>query len=161
MRDIQPLGEQIIIKTMPLESLGSILIPDSAKRHTLTGEKGAEDAVHYVEAEVVAVGPGKRQKGDRSLIPDMAYTLQQWRACSSALEYGDLCRMTDRLLARAENVAGVLPMMVKPGDRILYHPAVQKFDRDITHLMQNGEPSSTGVKWFMIREDSVLAVIEP
>jgi co-chaperonin GroES (HSP10) len=155
---IQPLGEQIIIRTIPQNSIGSILVPDSAKGITMTGEKGAEDAVHFVEAEVVAVGPGKRQKGDAKLLEDLwdtLYNLYMQGHKNSNIHDQDITLLKKRY--NQQN--GRLSPLVKPGDRILYHPAVQKFDRDITDVMQNGNEVS-GSKYFMIREESVLAVIE-
>lgn len=159
-RTIQPLGEQIIIRTIPQDSVGSILIPDSAKGITMMGEKGAMDAVHAVDAEVVAVGPGKRQKGDQTLTDDLLYALNfVWDHKNNAEACdGYPSRIAD-LHRRAENQGDRIPPQVKPGDKILYHPAVQKFDRDITEVMRNGNDVN-GAKYFMIREESVLAVIE-
>lgn len=144
---IQPLGEQIIIKVIVKEEVGGIIIPDDARGATMLGAKGAEDAVHFVEAEVVAVGPGKASKGDPHLADDMAYALQQ-----SLL--GSLPRYQyDRLLDRVENRYNRIPLSVKPGDRILYHPAVISFDREVDGIGEG--------KHYIIREDSVLAVLEP
>jgi co-chaperonin GroES (HSP10) len=165
---IQPLGEQIIIRTIPQNSVGSILIPDSAKGITMMGEKGAMDAVHAVEAEVIAVGPGKRQKGDMKLVEDFVTLVTEANENVNARMRGDgsdrrrWCQIEDditRLILRAGSRNARIPPLVKPGDHILYHPAVQKFDRDITHVMENGNEIS-GSKYFMIREDSVLAVID-
>jgi co-chaperonin GroES (HSP10) len=159
---IQPLGEQIIIRTIPQNSIGSILVPDSAKGITQKGSKGDMDAVHFVEAEVIAVGPGKRIE-DRRLFHDMAYVLQQWQRGLRISEFEGLNDQTTSLMDRIENDTDEfrrrVPILVKPGDRILYHPAVQRFDRDITDVMSNGNEVS-GSKYFMIREESVLAVIE-
>ena len=165
--NIQPLGEQIIIKTIPQTSIGSILVPDSAKGITMMGNKGAEDAVHFVEAEVVAVGPGKRQKGDATLLDDCRHLLARFNVCRFDPEEcndepifpTEPTREEYRVLRdRIDNLNRRLTPLVQPGDRILYHPAVQKFDREITDLM-NGDRVS-GERYFIIREDSVLAVIE-
>lgn len=173
--NIQPLGEQLIIRTIPVDSVGSIIIPDSAKGITQKGSGGDMDAVHFVEAEVEAVGPGKRVK-DQRLMGDMAYVLETFLALSGltrdgtpaafVVTSGDETR--DRqtslnaaiaVLERIDRQCTRIPPIVKPGDRILYHPAVQRFDRDITDVMQNGD-NLNGSKYFIIREDSVLAVIK-
>ena len=147
-RSIQPLGEQIIIRTIPKDSIGSILIPDSAKGITMMGEKGAEDAVHFVEAEVVAVGPGKRGKGDPTLVGELAEALDRVTNQDRSAVDG-----TWALIERARNPQERIPLIVKPGDRILYHPAVQKFDRKVEGLGEG--------EFYIILENSVLAVIEP
>lgn len=148
--NITPLGEQIIIRTLPPETIGSIIIPPSAKGITMQGAKGPEDAVHFTEAEVIAVGPGKQVKDQRLLDDLMTQLLAPTPAQFSLKPFTE----------RYDNRNGRVPMFVKPGDRILYHPAVQKFDRDITELMRNGDVSN-GSQYFIIREESVLAVIEP
>jgi co-chaperonin GroES (HSP10) len=216
--NIQPLGEQIIIRTIPPDSVGSVLIPDTAKSITMMGSKpgvkvdayvvdadlfkGAldvmrgvrrrdlqdlirraekaptvaprdnpGDAVHFVEAEIVAVGPGKRQKGDPQLVRDL------WDAllCMFAGLEKEVPEVRRHLLEeRVETQGRRIRPLVKPGDRILYHPAVQRFDREITHLMfqstppEGSEPAEqvysnghSGSRYFIIREESVLAVIEP
>jgi len=164
--NIQPLGEQIIIRTIPQDQVGSILIPDTAKGITQMGSKGESDAVHFVEAEVISVGPGKRQKGDPFLVNDLALALDILNRQSGVFEP----HIVDvaALLKRARDRQTRLAPLVKPGDKILYHPAVQKFDREITHLMNGDAPVSfdkcgkplPGSKYFIIREESVLAVIE-
>jgi co-chaperonin GroES (HSP10) len=201
--NIQPLGEQIIIRTIPQDSVGSVLIPDTAKSITMMGSKpgvkvdayvvdadlfnemlnvtrgikcrdlkglirraekaptvaprdNPGDAVHFVEAEIVSVGPGKRQKGDPQLVRDL------WDAllCMFAGLENEVPEVRRHLLEeRVETQGRRIHPLVKPGDKILYHPAVQRFDREITHLMNgNAKP---GEKYFIIREESVLAVIEP
>jgi co-chaperonin GroES (HSP10) len=148
-RLIRPLGEQIIIRVFPPSSVGSIIIPDSAKGSTHQGEKG--DLVHFVEAEVVAVGPGRRGK-DSHIVSDLAYGLQ-------ALAAGMLDKTDyDRLLKRAERRDFLIPLQVKPGDRILYHPAVQSFDRRIDPELL-GLPASE--ECYICNEmTSVLAILE-
>jgi co-chaperonin GroES (HSP10) len=154
-RSIQPLGEQIIIRTIPKDSIGSILIPDSAKGITMMGEKGAEDAVHFVEAEVIAVGPGKRGKGDPNAFDDCRSYFRDFvdfhdddrRASSELPSVEDARALLDRL-----NASTRIALTVKPGDRILYHPAVQKFDRKVEGLGEG--------EFYIILENSVLAVIE-
>jgi len=194
---IQPLGEQIIIRTIPVGSIGSILIPDSAKSITMMSskERPASDfiisadllkdlelaisgkrfdfrnlkgridaakkvplqadtssAVHFVEAVVIAVGPGKRQKGDPTLVEDLLRFVTDKRGFWS------------HLTERAKNQNARIAPLVKPGDHILYHPAVQKFDRDITAIMQSQlklEGEDPQAKYFIIREESVLARIDP
>ncbi len=160
MRTIKPLGEQIIIKVLPPDQIGSIIVPDSAKGITQTGEKGAEDAVHFVEAEVIAVGPGKRGKGDKTLVADMADVLRgRWDYVATKFNAAEIAAKIreneDRvisLLQRAENGHSRLPLEVKPGDRILYHPAVQRFDRRVEGLGEG--------EFYIIREESVLAVLD-
>jgi len=168
IQQLRPLGEQIIIRTIPVDSLGSIIIPDSAKRITVAskGEK-QPDAFNFVEAEVIAVGPGKRMKGEpgfiaavsdflNDLISDIDLSLASRSHQMSTVQAKGEAK---RLLQRAENVTNYIPPLVKPGDRILYHPAVQRFDRDITDLMQQHGDLNSGSRYFIIREDSVLAVI--
>jgi co-chaperonin GroES (HSP10) len=159
-RMIRPLGEQIIIRTIPPLSVGSIIVPDSAKGITMMGDKGASDAVHFVEAEVIAVGPGKRGK-DRRVFDEMVRILEGWNAAAdfdAATGFMlDLPIPVDKLLELAKRDYRI-PPLVKPGDRILYHPAVQRFDREI-------DPESIGLpageRCFIVSEmTSVLAVIE-
>jgi co-chaperonin GroES (HSP10) len=135
LRTIRPLGEQIIIRVFPPSSVGSIIIPDSAKGSTHQGEKG--DLVHFVEAEVVAVGPGKRGR-NRHLLPDMILALKDAAQLIDSHEpieiHGQNNDFVERLydLAReAGKQDTLIPLQVKPGDRILYHPSVQSFDRRI------------------------------
>lgn len=149
---IKPLGEQIIIRTLKPDSIGSIIIPDSAKAITKTGESSLTNQLNFVEAEVIAVGPGKRMHDDKTLISDLAYGLQQ--AMAGMIH----SKSVERLLDRAERSYVRMPMIVKPGDRILFHPSVQKFDRQI-------EPEWIGLKsgegdCFIIREESVLAILD-
>ncbi len=144
---IQPLGEQLIIRVIPPESVGSIILPDSAKGITQIGEKG--DAVHFVEAEVIAIGTGKRAKGDAALLEKLAAALDRLANHDPGAVEG-----TGALIDRARNNhTSRLPFLTKPGDRILYHPSVQKFDREV-------EVPGVEGRCFIIREDSVLAVIE-
>lgn len=144
---IQPLGEQIIIKVITKDEVGGIIIPDNAKGATMLGSKGTDDAVHYVEAEVVAVGPGVRVKGDPQLLDDMHEAL-------SALFFDrqstiDFATIESRFRKRDMRI----PLAVKAGDRILYHPAVISFDREVDGIGEG--------KHYIIRENSVLAVLEP
>lgn len=151
---IRPLGEQIIIRTIPPSLVGSIIIPDSAKGQNHMGEKG--DFVHFVEAEVIAVGPGRRVKGDPDLFLELVDCLQRWHDVSHSAPFSDTCE----LLERAKNsLHGVIPPQVKPGDRILYHPAVQRFDRKIDPLLLGLVPEGDE-EYFIIREESVLAILE-
>jgi co-chaperonin GroES (HSP10) len=198
---IKPLGNQLIIRTLPPDSIGSILVPDSAKAMTLTGSKetkashyiieadvyrgvkdilqghirkdagaivrgflGAKtnanqanlnDAVHFVEAEVIAVGPGKRFQ-DRTILKELAYCLENPEPLEPAL--------LASLLKRARDPQMFMPPIVQVGDLIHYHPAVQRFDRDITDIVlrysDQREEDLKGSRFFLIREESVLAVIE-
>jgi co-chaperonin GroES (HSP10) len=158
-RTIHPLGEQIIIRAIPMaDKLGSIVVPDSAKKTTMMGDKG--DAVHFVEAVVIAVGPGRRAKGDVNLIPHMITGLREaaeWIGGTSGRDAdGRNPAFVDQLydLARKAQTVNRIPPMVKPGDRIIYHPSVQKFDRKLEQYRDDGD-------YFIILENSVLAVIEP
>lgn len=156
-RSIRPLGDQLIIKVIPQESWKGILIPDSAKGPTITGEKGSEDAVHFVQAEVIAVGPGSRSKGDPKLIPAIVSALHDAAAMIDGP--GPELHADDELVDRLMGLAALasvedrrLPLTVSPGDLILYHPAVQKFDRRVEGL-GDGE-------YYIIGEHSVLAILE-
>ena len=161
---IHPLGEQIIIRTIKPDSVGSIIIPDSAKAITKSGESSLTNQLNFVEAEVIAVGPGKRSKD-----PGFAAEVTKFLRCllldieqsrSRKVEHLMITEdvpFVETLLARAENHHRE-PLTVKPGDRILYHPAVQKFDRQI-------DPELIGLRsgegeCFIIREESVLAILE-
>ena len=209
---IKPLGEQIIIRLLPPDSVGLIIIPDSAKRITQQGTNDGpgsgsnelqyvnrwlfedmtesmkrisagtpisdedmellKDLVHranrsilpktatgiipsngagvnFVEAEVIAVGPGKRKR-DPGLLNDLAWALQ--------LQKLDLLetRQYNSVLNRALHPELREPLIVKPGDRILYHPAVQAFDRRIDADVLG---FSEG-EFFIIREESVLAILD-
>jgi len=156
-RTIQPLGEQIIIRTLPVGEIGSIIVPDTAQSTTLMSDGDPQKAVHFVEAEVIATGPGKRMKGDPKLLGELAYAFDQTTRENGRRIYSRL--EIEALLLRAENGHHRVPLSVKPKEKILYHPAVQKFDRDITALMTDGsEP--IGTRYYIIREESVLAVIE-
>jgi co-chaperonin GroES (HSP10) len=230
MRQIKPIGEQIIIRTLPPDRVGSIIIPDSAKRITHQGEDqsplaGSEElqyvnrwlfedmtetmkrfvagmyatsagfsmnltdeeqellsdlvvraekailpktekgilpsagaGIHFVEAEVVAVGTGVRAK-DPGLFDELVQGLESifdpedgnTKRCDP--EHPKL----SKLLARARNGHRV-SFLVKVGDRILYHPSVQKFDRQIPPEWIGLEPGEGDV--FIIREESVLAIID-
>ncbi len=214
-RMIRPLGEQIIIRTIPQSEVGSIIVPDSAKRITHQGtEEGPgtgsdelqyvnrwlfEDiteslkrisagvpisesdiellkdlamranrsllpktetgiipsngqGLNFVEAEVIAVGPGKRMKGDPDLLLEMTEALTMGRLMSFHIGNEPQLSHVNQLLDRARNPRERIPPLVKPGDRILYHPAVQRFDRRVEGLGEG--------EYFIIREESVLAVIE-
>ena len=52
--NIQPLGDRVVIKALPLEekTKSGIIMPDTAKEKPQEGE-------------VVAVGPGRMEKGER------------------------------------------------------------------------------------------------
>jgi co-chaperonin GroES (HSP10) len=216
-RIIKPLGDQIIIRTLPPDQIGSIIVPQSAKGISKTGTtkesnhagqlqyvnrqlfedlaecfarliKGvpildgdkaflkelnreaqkavlpremktmmeeATEPLHFVEAEVIACGPGKRGR-DENLVADMAFCLRRLRAgVPAAHSVHDF----DGLLARAKDPNAIQPLSVKPGDRILYHPAVQKYDREIEPELVGLEPI-VGSKCFIIREESILGVVE-
>lgn len=152
---INPLGNQLIIRAIPQESWRGIVIPQTARSATMTGAKGGEDAVHFVEAEVIAVGPGKRRKGDPDLVADLVYALQLVRGRNTgpnvAVDY-------EALIERAENRTAFLEPSVKPGDRVLYHPAVQKFDREIDGAMIGRADDG---KYYIVGEHSIMAVLEP
>jgi co-chaperonin GroES (HSP10) len=218
-RMIRPLGEQIIIRTIPPLSVGSIIVPDSAKRITHQGtEEGPgtgsdelqyvnrwlfedmtesmkriaagvpiseEDkellkdlamranksllpktetgiipsngqGLNFVEAEVIAVGPGKLGH-DSTILEELALMLELGRSASVDLGNEPELSRVNELVMRARYPQRQ-PLSVKPGDRILYHPAVQRFDREI-------DPESVGLpageRCFIISEmTSVLAVIE-
>jgi co-chaperonin GroES (HSP10) len=175
---IQPLGNQIIIRTLPPESWKGIIIPDTSRGSTIVGAKGAEDAAHFVEAEVIAVGPGTRRKGDPDVVDALADLVEAIRermirdevphpTATDALNqqyklFGDLFDMLNakcddaHLLERARNRTGFLELSVKPGDRVLYHPAVKSFDREIDgHHIGLGDGD-----YYICGEHSILAVIE-
>jgi co-chaperonin GroES (HSP10) len=150
-RQIRPLGEQIIIRVIPPFSVGSIIIPDSAKGSTHQGEGGS--MVHFVEAEVVAVGPGRRghdRKFVDACIVLMEAIVREWDAET-------VQNRAEVLLARAQQTLHH-PLQVKPGDRILYHPAVQRFDRKIDPALI-GLPDTE--ECYICNEmTSVLAILE-
>jgi co-chaperonin GroES (HSP10) len=150
-RLIRPLGEQIIIRVFPPSSVGSIIIPDSAKGSTHQGEKG--DLVHFVEAEVVAVGPGKRRH-DRRLLDQCLVLIE---AITRSWDQQTVQNRAEVLLARAQQ-SPTIPLQVKPGDRILYHPAVQSFDRRIDPELL-GLPASEEC-YICNEQTSVLAILE-
>jgi co-chaperonin GroES (HSP10) len=150
-RQIRPLGEQVIIRVIPPLSVGSIIIPDSAKGSTHQGEGGS--LVHFVEAEVVAVGPGKRGTGDPKLLDDLVRKLDQLAMHDQGAVEG-----TRSLLQRAQNRNQPIPLQVKPGDRILYHPSVQSFDRKIPAELL-GLPS-TEECYICNEKTSVLAILD-
>lgn len=151
-RQIRPLGDQLIIKVVPMaDKLGSIIVPDQAKTTTLMGSKGSEDAVNFVEAIVIAVGPGKRSQGDPKLVDDL------WNALlgfPKEVFFNTFIDRPDAIRRLGERVheTSRLPLTVKPGDRILYHPSVQKFDRKVGGLGEG--------EYFIILENSVLAILE-
>ena len=166
---IQPLGNQIIIRTLPPESWKGIIIPATAQAATITGDKGAEDAVHFVEAEVLAVGPGERVH-DSKLVDDLVYALRKVRGYivdhkipftleASTRALADLTGLLvdcddARLIERAHN-PGRVALSVKAGDRVLYHPAVQKFDRQI-----DGRALGLGDgDLYIVGEHSIMAVL--
>jgi co-chaperonin GroES (HSP10) len=160
-RQIRPLGEQVIIRVLQPESVGSIIIPDSAKGSTHQGEGGS--LVHFVEAEVVAVGPGKRGNGNPTLMDEIVKALQETRHLMYSGE-GDGAMRVDcsakvsRLILQYEYRYAPIPLQVKPGDRILYHPAVQRFDRKIDPALI-GLPDTE--ECYIVSEmTSVLAVLE-
>jgi co-chaperonin GroES (HSP10) len=155
---INPLGNQLIIRTIPQESWRGIVIPQTARGATITGDKGAEDAAHFVEAEVIAVGPGKRRKGDPDVIAEIAHMLRCFIGQTDArLPLPGMVDQCRALIERAENRTAFLEPFVKPGDRVLYHPAVQKFDRQIDGAMIGYED---GFDYFIVGEHSIMAVIE-
>jgi co-chaperonin GroES (HSP10) len=155
-RKIRPLGEQIIIRVIPPLSVGSIIIPDSAKGSTHQGEGGS--LVHFVEAEVVAVGPGKRRH-DGKLLDDLADAIRTLhRSDDENLIRAFVDINSDLLVYRADNPDTLIPLQVKPGDRILYHPSVQSFDRRIPAELL-GLPS-TEECYICNEQTSVLAVLE-
>ena len=144
-RSIRPLGDQIIIRTIPMEEKqNGIVIPDSARRPTIKDGQGRDQ--HHVQAEVIAVGPGKRMKGDPSLVGDLAHALQ---AAMAGIEVPGIGALLER--AEQSYQERYQPMVVA-GDRILYHPSVQGFDRRVYGLGEG--------EYFIIGEHSVLAVIE-
>ena len=149
-RMIHPLGEQIIIRTIKPDSVGSIIIPDSAKAITKTGESSLTNQLNFVEAEVIAVGPGKRQRGDATLLDDLVRKVDQLAMHNQGAVEG-----VQSLLDRAKRTTRI-PMNVKPGDFIFFHPAVQQFDREIPPELIGLDP--TKGKCYIIREDSILAV---
>jgi co-chaperonin GroES (HSP10) len=213
-RTIRPLGEQIIIRVIPPESVGSIIIPDSAKRSSYGGSAKATpsdelqyvnrglyeevaqavrmladeiaptredleylkdlskraqktilpksakgipqssgEVINFVEAEVIAVGPGKRGNGDPTLIDELA-----WKVDQLAMHDHGAVEGTQALIDRAQNRNAPIPLQVKPGDRILYHPAVQSFDRKIPAELL-GLPATE--ECYICNEmTSVLAVLE-
>jgi|SRR5882672_1432864 len=153
VREVQPLGDQIIIRTIPQESVGSIVVPDSAKRISHQGADG--QVVHSVEADVLAVGNGKRLNGDKALVAELVDVIRDFQDG----EWIPRERIHE-LFQRAENGHHRATLQVKPGDRVIFHPAVQSFDRDITDLLSDGtEP--LGTRYYLISEErSALAIIE-
>jgi co-chaperonin GroES (HSP10) len=149
-RQIRPLGEQIIIRVLPPSSVGSIIIPDSAKGSTHQGEGGS--LVHFVEAEVIAVGPGRRRK-DPQLMEDMVEFFRAFFGEDSTIQVP-----YDDFIDRFENRNTPLPLEVKLGDHILYHPAVQSFDRKIDPALI-GLPQDAEC-YICNEQTSVLAVLE-
>ena len=149
---IHPIGEQIIIQCIQPEAVGSIIIPDSVKAITKTGESSLVDQLNFVEANVIACGPGKRGK-DETLVRDLAKKLDQLAMHDQGAVEG-----TQALLDRANDPNARQPLIVKPGDRILFHPSVQRFDREI-EPESIGLPANSG-RCFIIREESVLGIIE-
>jgi co-chaperonin GroES (HSP10) len=112
-----------------------------------------------VEAEVVAVGPGRLGK-DSTLINDLTDALEfLWEAevLDDHVRHESSPRYLN-LIERARNRHTLIPLQVKPGDRILYHPSVQRFDRKI-------DPSMIGLPdteecYIISEQTSVLAVLE-
>lgn len=164
---IQPIGEQIIIQCIQPDSVGSIIIPDSVKAITKTGDSSLVDQLNFVEANVIACGPGKRGKGVVFIEHARVFLMQLVDNISASLddETRDYSWMPDqamseakRILKLADNETGRLSLIVKPGDRILFHPSVQRFDREIDPE-SIGLPANSG-RCFIIREDSVLGIIE-
>ena len=216
-RLIRPLGEQIIIRTLPPSSVGSIIIPDAAKRISYgsaakSGRVSDElqyvnrrlfeqmteclrllcagnpiddsdweflrdlhkradkqllpkvapgiptasgEAMNFVEAEVIAVGPGRRVKGDPDLFLELLDCLQQWYDVSHSAPFSDTCELLERAKT---SLHSLVPLSVEPGDRILYHPAVQSFDRKIASELL-GLPAEA--ECYIVNErTSVLAVLE-
>jgi co-chaperonin GroES (HSP10) len=153
MRTIKPLGEQIIIKALPPDRVGSIIIPDSAKAITKTGESSLVNQLNFVEAEVIAVGTGKRAK-DPGLVAELIELLEYFHTPLAHSRSPHPARVASAL-HRARNGHRV-PFSVKPGDRILFHPSVQRFDRKIdSHLLGFSEG-----EFYIIREESILAVLD-
>ena len=210
--NIRPLGDQIIIRLIQPEQVGSIIVPDSAKRITHQGEdnspgSGSEElqyvnrwffedmtetmkrfaaaerspgilisdadrellkdlvfranrallpknttgiipqngaGLNFVEAEVVAVGPGRRTH-DPQLHEDLVSFVTGFFAGNRLSQ-----REGAELLERA-SVSQRIPLSVKVGNHVWYHPAVQRYDRQID--LGDGET------YFIIREESVLAVL--
>ncbi len=67
-------------------------------------------------------------------------------------QFYDEIRLRARtILKRSHDHSEVIPIDVKPGDKILYHPSVRNFDRSV-YL--------DGVEHFIIGEHSLLAVVE-
>ncbi len=156
---INPLGNQLIIRAIPQESWRGIIIPQTAQAATVMGDKGAEDSVHFVEAEVIAVGPGKRRKGDPDVVAEMAHMLRCLLGqTDSRLPLPAMPEQCRALIERAENRSAYLEPFVKPGDRVLYHPAVQKFDRRIDGALIGRNDDG---QYFIVGEHSIMAVIEP
>lgn len=206
---IRPLGDQLIIRLIEPGSVGSIILPDSAKGITLLGSgsphevedatdylinarlfeeviqalnedrraanparqqkwrqevaaklekarsmpipNNLSNAVHFVEAEVVAVGPGRSSNGDPTLIADLVRKLDQLAMHDQGAVEG-----TQALIDRAAKRNRLIPLSVRVGNRILFHPSVQRFDREIEPVLV-GEIEG---RFFIIREDSVLAILE-
>ncbi len=64
----------------------------------------------------------------------------------------------NRIAQQANEENDIIPLQVKPGDRILYHPAVQSFDRKIPAELL-GLPATE--ECYICNEmTSVLAVLE-
>lgn len=150
---IRPLHNQILIRPILEDKFSpdsQLVMPDSAKRSTLQSADG-KDRVNFVLAEVVAVGPG-RPRVDSDLVPALVAALQMWSLAGfpSAAQFVFKQQHTEELLKRAYDSAELIPLDVKPGDRILYHPSVRNFDRSV---------DIGGVEHFIIGEHSLLAIV--
>jgi hypothetical protein len=123
------------------------------------------DVINFVEAEVIAVGPGKRGKdtGLLELLADaLNYYVEPPRARTDMHDDAEFYRLKMErnrdLIRRARNNSPI-PLQVKPGDRILYHPSVQSFDRRIPAELL-GLPT-TEECYIVNEQTSVLAVLDP
>jgi co-chaperonin GroES (HSP10) len=143
---IRPIKNQILIRPILEDKFSSgsaLVIPDSAKKSTVQGSDGS--MVNFVKAEVIAVGPGRRRV-DSDLLPEVVATLERVLSNNGPLTNARI----RELLKRIADPVELIPLDVKPGDTILYHPSVRNFDRSV---------DVDGVEHFLIGEHSLLAIV--
>jgi co-chaperonin GroES (HSP10) len=145
---IRPIKNQILIRPIiedKFSSDSSIVMPDSAKKSTVQGSDGS--MINFVKALVISVGPG-RPRVDSDLLPEVTATLE--RVLSNP---GDLTNTRVLDLLKRIDSEELIPLDVKAGDTILYHPSVRNFDA-------HRSVEIDGVEHFIIGEHSLLAVID-
>ena len=143
-------ADKAFLKELNREAQKAVL-----RRDMKTMMEEATEPLHFVEADVIACGPGKRGQDER-LLADMVLCLGGLLSVRQPSSWTQHAR---DLIVRAEDLNAIQPLSVKPGDRILYHPAVQKYDREIEPELVGLKPM-IGSKCFIIREESILGVVE-